>query len=158
MHDTITDGAKIAITLILLGVVMGMAAWVLVISANWQSKTDSQMHKEVVMDRQADFVAMSVYGETLPMAEVVAALDRLGEPEVYCLQMEDLRGFGGGTPYPIATAGTDLMDTLIEKSKDYLGKKVYVYTASPNGYLQLCVSELPHDASNPDGRDQNWIH
>ena len=87
MHDTITDGAKVAITLILLGVVMGMAVWVLVISANWQSKTDGQMHKEVVMDRQADFVAMSVYGEPLPMAEVVAALDRLGEPEVYCLQM-----------------------------------------------------------------------
>lgn len=157
MHETVIDGAKQAIVLVILGVILSMSLYVLVLSTGWQSTADRQLHKEEVMDNTKDLTAMAVYGKPIPMPEVVAALDRMGQPEILCMQMEDLKNQYGGTPYPVAEAGTDLMDTLMEKTKDYLGKKVYIYTASPNGYLQLCISELAHE-DNPDGNDQDWSH
>lgn len=157
MHETVSDGARQVITMILLGVVFGMALIVLYMSSNFQVAADKGFHKEQIVDHTSDFTAMSVYGKSVPMANVVAALDMYGTPEVLCLQMEDLKHEMGGTPYPLAIVGDANMSVLLDKMKDYLGKKVYVYTATPNGYLQLCVSELPH-TDNPDGAGQAWEH
>ena len=101
---------------------------------------------------------MAVYGKPVPMSNVVAALDLYGIPETLCLQMEDLKNTMEGTPYPMATnsaADTERMQTLITTMRNYYNKKVYVYYATPNGYLQLCVSELSHE-NNPDGESQDW--
>lgn len=155
MGSTVTDGAKQVLVILVLSAVFAMALYVLNISMNFQRQADKQFHKEQIIDHTSDFTAMAVYGKAVPMANVVAALDMYGMPEVLCLQMEDLKNEYGGTPYPVALGNTDLMNTLTEKMRGYLGKKVYVYTATPNGELQLCVSELPHTATN-DGGTQNW--
>lgn len=113
------------------------------------------------VDHILDFEAMAVYGDKLPMPNVVSALDLHGEPLVLCLQMEDLKGQYGGTPYPVAHSGTDEMRTLLALLRNYYDKEVYVYTYtgdSSGGYrgdLQLCISELPH-SENPDGEGQDW--
>lgn len=161
MGATISDGVKIAITMIIvcaiLTIVMIIAMKGKLFSEDMSTKVDDSRF----VDHILDFEAMAVYGDKLPMPNIVSALDLHGEPLVFCLQMEDLKGQYGGTPYPVAHSGTDEMRQLIALLRNYYDKEVYVYTytgSGSGGYrgdLQLCVSELPHN-ENPDGEGQNW--
>lgn len=155
MNQTVNDGGRQVFAMIVLGIIFAMALTVLKISSGFQNEADRQFRKEQLLDHTGDFTAMSVYGDAVPMPTVIAALDMYGYPETLCLQMEDLKNEMGGTPYPMAKYGDTKMDVLIEKLREYSGKQVYVYTATPNGLLQLCISELPH-SENPDGDNQDW--
>lgn len=155
MHTTVSDGFKQVFAMLVLGVVLAMSVTVLYFSMKFQSEVDSDMHREKAVDHVQDFTAMSVYGEAVPITNVVAALELHGDPEVLCVQLEDLKHQYGGTPYPIAMVGDANMSVLRDELKKHYEKKVYVYTATPNGLLQLCISELPHEG-NPDGANQSW--
>lgn len=155
MNQAVNDGGKQVFTMIVLGVVFAMALTVLKISSGFQNDADKMFRKEQLLDHTSDFTAMSVYGKPVPVPSIIAALDMYGIPETLCLQMEDLKYEMGGTPYPMAKYDDPAMGDLIEKLRDYSGKQVYVYTATPNGLLQLCVSELSHE-ENPDGDNQDW--
>lgn len=155
MSSTISDGFKTAITMI---IVVSVISFVVTITA--MVKTWDAGNREALIDVNLDaidnFSTMAVYGKPVPMSNVVASLDLYGTPETLCLQMEDLKGTMGGTPYPMATNNDmNKMNELITLLRNYYNKKVYVYYATPNGYLQLCVSELSHD-TNTDGRNQDW--
>lgn len=156
MGNTLSDGAKIAITMVIVCSIIAMIVTVAVFSNEFGVNAAGAMNPGTFIDHTADFEAMAVYGDKIPMANVVAALEIYGEPMVLCLQMEDLKGTMGGTPYPVAECDTPAMKTLLMKMRNYFSKEVYVYTYTGNGgNLQLCVSELPH-SSNPDGNSQSW--
>jgi hypothetical protein len=155
MHTSINDGFKQAFVLLVLCVIFAMSAAIVQYTIISQNTISSKLHHDQVVDHTSDFTAMAVYGKPVPVAQVIASLDLYGEPEVFCLQMEDLYS-ASGTPYPVAKAGTADMKTLIERLRNYTSKKVYVYTATPNGMLQLCVSELPHTTGSA-GSTQVWV-
>lgn len=155
MASPLSDGLKIAIVMVIVCSIIATMLYVVTLTSNWEGGARNQLADEAAVDHLSDFTAMSVYGKPIPMPNVVAALDLYGTPEVICVQMEDLKGTLGGDPYPIAYNDEAKIKELCSLLKNYYNKKVYVYTAAPNGLLQLCVSELPH-STNADGRLQNW--
>lgn len=157
MGSTLSDGFKMAIAMIIMCAIIGIVLTIVSMVREWDYNTRLDL-MEVNVKAIDNFQTMAVYGKPVPMSNVVAALDLYGIPETLCLQMEDLKNTMEGTPYPMATnsaADTERMQTLITTMRNYYNKKVYVYYATPNGYLQLCVSELSHE-SNPDGENQDW--
>lgn len=155
MGPTLSDGLKQGIVMIIVCAVMVVIVTVTAMVRSWNSGVQTYFSAAGFIDYMDNFTAMAVYGKPLPMPEIVAALDLYGTPEVLCLQMEDLKGKLDGTPYPTAKAGEPQMDVLLKTLRNYYGKKVYVYVASPGGQLQLCIAELPH-STNTDGADQGW--
>lgn len=153
MGSTLSDGMKIAITMIICVAIIAVVVLVYMIVMHFNDSA-ATITNPTFTDHLDDFVTMSVYGEAIPVPNVVAALEMYGTPETFCLQLEDLKGEMGGTPYPMATnQDMYLMNQLLSELKKHYDMEVYVYTATPNGYLQLCVSELPH-SENIDGADQ----
>lgn len=156
MGGTLSDGLKMGIVMVIMCAVIFAIMVVTAMSIIWNREMQSKYNENKFVDHLSEFTTMAVYGKPLPMPNVVAALDLYGNPEVLCVQMEDLKGEMGGTPYPIATdSDSQLMKDLLTTLKKYYNKKVYVYVATPNGQLQLCISELPHD-TNSDGATQDW--
>lgn len=163
MGTTLSDGAKMGIVMIICCAIIAMVVCVAAMVMEWNRTTSSKVEVGKYTDHSLDFEAMAIYGEPLPMANVVAALDLHGQPERLCVQMEDLKGELDGTPYPVADYGTPKMAQLITLLKNYYDKEVYVYTYTTTaangskGNLQLCISELSH-VDNADGNDQAWEH
>lgn len=155
MGATLSDGAKMGIVMCICCAIIAMVVTIAAMVTEWNRNTSSKVEVGKYTDHSLDFEAMAIYGEPLPMANIVAALDLHGEPERLCVQMEDLKGKLDGTPYPVADYGTPKMAQLITLLRNYYDKKVYVYTYSSGSTLQLCISELSH-VNNPDGGDQNW--
>lgn len=156
MGATMSDGLKMGILMIIVCAVVTIVITLTAIVSRWNDRVSTQLNASAFVEHLDDFTAMATYGEAIPMTNVVAALDLYGMPEVLCLQMEDLKGQMGGTPYPVARSTDERrMNELIKTLRNYYGKKVYVYVATPNGQLQLCVAELPH-STNTDGANQGW--
>lgn len=156
MGSTLSDGVKIAIVMVIVSAIITMIVTIYMMAFQWNRSVEEQVDPSTLIDHTFDFTAMAVYGKPIPMPNVVAALNLYGTPEVLCVQMEDLKGKMGGTPYPVSYDSESLlMKDLLAVLRNYYDKKVYVYVATPNGSLQLCVSELPH-SDNPDGANQPW--
>lgn len=160
MGATLSDGAKMGIVMMIVCAIIAMVVVIATMVIDWNRATSSKVEVGKYTDHSLDFEAMAIYGEPLPMANIVAALDLHGEPERLCVQMEDLKGKLNGTPYPTADSGTPEMAQLITLLRGYYDKKVYVYTytgssTAGRGDLQLCISELSH-VDNADAGNQNW--
>lgn len=154
MGSSLSDGAKIAITMVICSAVIAVIMFTYMMMFNFNEKSAEKLTNPTFLDHEEDFTAMAVYGDSIPMPQVVAALQLYGYPEAICVQLEDLKGEYGGTPYPTADWRDEAkMKQLIDEMKKHYDMQVYVYTAYPNGNLQLCVSELSHE-DNRDGRDQ----
>ena len=147
MHETSPALVRVGIGMLIVVAAVIVLLTTYAVGKQKSSAIINQYDTRRLSDNISDFQAMESYNKPIPVPQVVAALEKYGTPETFCLQMEDLRGTG--SPYPFA------YDKLVEKLKNYYDKKVYVYMAKPNGVLQLCVSELPH-SSNPDGSNQRW--
>ncbi len=156
MGSTLSDGVKMAIVMVIVSAIITIVVTIFMMAFQWSNGVQKQMDPATLIDHTFDFTAMAVYGDPIPMPNVVAALNLYGTPEVLCVQMEDLKGEMGGTPYPVSyDSDSQQMKDLLAVLRNYYDKKVYVYVATPNGNLQLCVSELPH-SDNPDGANQSW--
>lgn len=155
MGDTLSDGAKIAITICVITSIITMMYYVVFKVNVWNNHEMQSMNDKTAINHIDDFKAMEVYGEPIPIPNIIAALDMYGEPEAICVQIEDLKNTHGGNPYPFAKNNPEEVKKVVALLKDYYAMEVYVYTASPNGLLQLCIAELPHE-KNPDGANQNW--
>lgn len=153
MQDTAPSLIKVGITTLVM--VVSIIAMIIVFNVSRKRGQDvlKKVDTSTLNDNIADFQVMESYNKPIPVPQVVAALERYGTPEAFCLQMEDLKG--QGSPYPFAYQSPEDVDALVQKLKNYYDKKVYVYMAKPNGVLQLCVSELPH-YSNQDANNQVW--
>ena len=146
MGGTLYDGAKQAVVMALLVAVIAIVVLIYTLANQFGETTNNRLDISSVVDHTRDFEAMEMYGKPIPMTNVVAAIDAYGIPEQLCVQIEDLRGEMGGNPYPdIKGEDIEQMYELIDRLKDYYSMKVYVYVEEPNGKLQLCVSELPHE-------------
>lgn len=153
MHETSPTLVRVGISILIVVAAVIVLLTTYAVGKQKSSAIINQYDTRRLSDNISDFQAMESYNKPIPVPQVVAALEKYGTPETFCLQMEDLRGTG--SPYPFAYDNPEEVHKLVEKLKNYYDKKVYVYMAKPNGVLQLCVSELPH-SSNPDGSNQRW--
>lgn len=155
MGGSLSSGGKMVATLVSIVAVLSMIFAITMIVINAQQKFSSRYDSIAYGDYITEFKAMEAYGKPIPLPNVISTLNMYGTPEAVCIQIEDLKGKFEGDPYPRAYGDEDKIKELLLNLHKYYNKKVYVYVATPNGQLQLCISELPHD-KNPDGANQNW--
>lgn len=155
MGGTLSSGGKIVATLVslvaVLSLVFSISLIVILSQQNFTRKYEGLAYGNYI----TEFRAMEAYGKPIPLPNIIATLNLYGTPESVCLQMEDLKGKMDGNPYPTAYRDEEKIKELLSVLHKYYSKKVYVYVATPNDQLQICISELPHD-KNPDGANQDW--